>query len=144
MDESGILHVQIVLSHWSMHTYEGRAYNGADDEWYVTTMRTTMNVDTPPLLDWVHVGLQFQIEHHLFPRLPRHNLRIARDMVRAVAAKHFPPGSAACTRLFPLGHAYHEPGFWEANVEMWRSLKRAAHAARAAERGADGFWKRDA
>ena len=48
---AGILHVQIVLSHWSMHSYAGRAYTGADDEWYITTMRTTMNVATPPLLD---------------------------------------------------------------------------------------------
>merc|ERR1712070_1097300 len=39
---AGILHVQIVLSHWSMHSYEGRAYTSADDEWYITTMRTTM------------------------------------------------------------------------------------------------------
>merc|ERR1719231_1432928 len=92
---AGILHVQIVLSHWSMHTYEGRAYNGADDEWYVTTMRTTMNVATPPWLDWVHIGLQFQIEHHLFPRLPRHNLRIARDMVRLGAYRAAVPNRAS-------------------------------------------------
>ena len=91
---AGILHVQIVLSHWSMHSYAGRAYTGADDEWYITTMRTTMNVATPPPLDWVHIGLQFQVEHHLYPRLPRHNLRAAREMVREVVHKHFPPGSA--------------------------------------------------
>ena len=52
-------------------TRTGRAYTGKDDEWYITQMRTTMNVDTHPLLDWVHIGLQFQVEHHLFPRLPR-------------------------------------------------------------------------
>merc|ERR1719443_2620009 len=63
---AGILHVQIVLSHWSMHSYEGRAYNDADDDWYITTMRTTMNVSTPSWLDFVHIGLQFQVEHHLF------------------------------------------------------------------------------
>merc|ERR1719258_427133 len=27
---AGVLHVQIVLSHWSMYSYEGRAYTGAD------------------------------------------------------------------------------------------------------------------
>ena len=52
--------MQIVLSHWSMHSYEGRAYNGADDEWYVTTMRTTMNVATPPWLDWVRDAAEMQ------------------------------------------------------------------------------------
>jgi len=138
---AGILHVQIVLSHWSMHSYEGRAYNGPDDEWYITTMRTTMNVATPPWLDWVHIGLQFQIEHHLFPRLPRHNLRLARDMVREVVEAHFPAGSAECKRLFPLGVAYHEPGFFAGNLEMWRVLRGAAYAARGAKRGEHGFWQ---
>jgi len=138
---AGILHVQIVLSHWSMHSYEGRAYTGPDDEWYITTMRTTMNVKTHPLLDWVHICLQFQVEHHLFPRLPRHNLRIARDMVKEVVEKHFPKGSPECKRLFPLGVAYHEPGFFEGNLEMWRALKQAAFAARSAKKGEHGFWE---
>merc|ERR1712146_686241 len=94
---AGILHVQIVLSHWAMHTYDGSAYTGPHDEWYIMQLKTTMNVATSPLFDWAHIGLQFQIEHHLFPRLPRHNLRKAREMVRAVCEKH--------------GISYHEPGF---------------------------------
>uniref|UniRef100_A0A7S3FDG1 Fatty acid desaturase domain-containing protein n=1 Tax=Haptolina ericina TaxID=156174 RepID=A0A7S3FDG1_9EUKA len=138
---AGVLHVQIVLSHWSMHTYEGRSYTGPDDEWYITTMRTTMNVKTPPVLDWVHIGLQFQVEHHLFPRLPRHNLRVARDMVKEVVEKHFPAGAPETKRLFPAGVPYHEPGFFEGNLEMWRCLKRAAYAARGAKKGEHGFWE---
>jgi len=138
---AGILHVQIVLSHWAMHSYEGRAYTSADDEWYITTMRTTMNVATRPWLDWMHIGLQFQVEHHLFPRLPRHNLRVARDMVKEVVEKHFPAGSEACKRLFPLGVAYHEPTFLQGNLEMWRALRKAAYAARAAKKGEHGFWE---
>jgi delta8-fatty-acid desaturase len=138
---AGILHVQIVLSHWSMHSYEGRAYTGADDEWYITTMRTTMNVDSEPLLDFTHIGLQFQVEHHLYPRLPRHNLRLARKMVQEVVHKHFPAGSDECKRLFPLGVAYHEPGFFAGNVEMWQALKKAAYAARSAKKGEHGFWE---
>lgn len=54
-----------------METYHGRAYSNKETEWYMMQLRTTMNVDTPAWLDWVHIGLQFQIEHHLFPRLPR-------------------------------------------------------------------------
>jgi len=138
---AGILHVQIVLSHWSMHAYEGRAYTGPDDEWYITTMRTTMNVATPRYLDWMHIGLQFQVEHHLFPRLPRHNLRIARQMVKEVVAKHFPSGAPETQRLFPTGEAYHEPGFFEGNLEMWQSLKKAALVARSAKKGEHGFWE---
>ena len=71
---AGVLHVQIVLSHWTMSTDEG----DCGDCWYGRTLRTTMDIATPRALDWAHVGLQFQIEHHLFPRLPRPRLREAR------------------------------------------------------------------
>ena len=67
--------------------------------------------------------------------------QLARDMVKAVVARHFPTGSAECERLFPLGHAYHEPGFFEGNLQMWRALKDAALAARAATKGEHGFWE---
>lgn len=38
---------------------------------------STLNISCPASLDWFHGGLQFQIEHHLIPRLPRHHLRRA-------------------------------------------------------------------
>jgi len=123
---SGILHVQIVLSHWSMETYKGSPYTSSDTEWYKMQLRTTMNVMTPPLLDWIHIGLQFQVEHHLFPRLPRHNLRKARELVKPICAKH--------------GIHYHEPGFFAGNLEMWRALKVAALAARKTTKGDGGFY----
>mmetsp|Transcript_50538 Transcript_50538/g.159105 ORF Transcript_50538/g.159105 Transcript_50538/m.159105 type:complete len:556 (+) Transcript_50538:122-1789(+) len=124
---AGILHVQIVISHWAMETYHGHAYNDDKDEWYITQMKTTMNVATPPLLDWVHIGLQFQIEHHLFPRLPRHNLRKARDLVKAVCQKH--------------GIHYHEPGFFQANLETMQVLLSTARSARHSKKGASGFYE---
>ena len=124
---AGILHIQIVLSHWSMDVYMGRAYNDKNDEWYTMQLRTTMNVATYEPLDFVHIGLQFQIEHHLFPRLPRHSLRAARDLVIEVCKKHSLP--------------YHEPGFFAGNVEMWRSLRGAARAAQKSARGSHGFYQ---
>mmetsp|Transcript_5783 Transcript_5783/g.8134 ORF Transcript_5783/g.8134 Transcript_5783/m.8134 type:complete len:545 (+) Transcript_5783:74-1708(+) len=124
---SGLLHVQICCSHFSMETYHGHAYNDADDEWYITQLKTTMNFDTPPALDWVHIGLQFQIEHHLFPRLPRHNLREARTLVKEVCKKH--------------NIRYHEPGFFQANLETLQCLWRTAKAARSAKRGDSGFYE---
>ena len=123
---SGLLHVQIVLSHWSMETYKGSPYTSKETEWYLMQMRTTMNVKTHPLLDWLHIGLQFQIEHHLFPRLPRHNLRKAKVLVEAICKKH--------------NIHYHEPAFFEGNLEMWRALKAAALAARETKRGDGGFF----
>ena len=42
-----------------------------------------MDVDCPAWLDWIHGGLQFQAIHHLFPRVPRHNLRKVQELVKA-------------------------------------------------------------
>lgn len=120
---AGILHVQIVLSHWTMQTYFGKTMNEKNEknekrydsignkgnDWYMTQLETTMNILTIPIFDWVHLGLQFQIEHHIFPKLPRHNLRIARTYVKQICAKHHLP--------------YVELGFFEANLKMWSTLK---------------------
>lgn len=45
-------------------------------------LRTTMDVDCPPWLDFIHGGLQFQAIHHLYPRIPRHNLRRTQKLVQ--------------------------------------------------------------
>jgi len=45
-------------------------------------LRTTMDVDCPAWMDFVHGGLQFQAVHHLFPSVPRHNLRKLQGLVR--------------------------------------------------------------
>ena len=45
-------------------------------------LRTTMDVACPSYLDWFHGGLQFQVIHHLFPRMPKHNYRQAQVLVR--------------------------------------------------------------
>jgi fatty acid desaturase len=44
-------------------------------------------------------GLNYQIEHHLFPSMPRPNLKLAQPLVRAYCAKH--------------GVAYTEKGLFE-------------------------------
>ncbi|OAA74859.1 delta 8-(E)-sphingolipid desaturase [Akanthomyces lecanii RCEF 1005] len=72
------LHVQITLSHWGMST----AHLDEDESFPQRQLRTTMDVDCPAWLDFIHGGLQFQAVHHLFPRMPRHNLRKAQTMVR--------------------------------------------------------------
>ncbi|CAH7670083.1 fatty acid desaturase-domain-containing protein [Phakopsora pachyrhizi] len=66
------LHVQIVLSHFAKSTED----LGLDECFAHRQIRTTMDVDCPSYLDFIHGGLNMQIAHHLFPRLPRHNLRI--------------------------------------------------------------------
>ncbi|MCJ1421662.1 hypothetical protein MMC32_008028 [Xylographa parallela] len=75
---TALLHVQITLSHFAMST----ADLGVDESFPQKMLRTTMDVDCPAWLDFFHGGLQFQAIHHLFPRMPRHNLRRARTLVQ--------------------------------------------------------------
>ena len=72
------LHVQITLSHFAMSTSD----LGVRESFPQRMLRTTMDVDCPQWLDFFHGGLQFQAIHHLFPRMPRHNLRRAQKLVQ--------------------------------------------------------------
>lgn len=73
------LHVQITLSHFAMSTSD----LGVHESFPQRMLRTTMDVDCPEWLDFFHGGLQFQAIHHLYPRMPRHNLRRAQKLVQA-------------------------------------------------------------
>ncbi|KAL9062957.1 MAG: hypothetical protein Q9157_008513 [Trypethelium eluteriae] len=72
-----VVHVQITLSHFAMSTSD----LGPAESFPQHMLRTTMDVDCPEWLDFFHGGLQFQAVHHLFPRMPRHNLRRAQKLV---------------------------------------------------------------
>lgn len=76
------LHVQITLSHWGMSTSD----LGEEESFPQRQLRTTMDVDCPAWLDFIHGGLQFQAIHHLFPRVPRHNLRKVQALVKEFCA----------------------------------------------------------
>jgi fatty acid desaturase len=49
---------------------------------------TSRNVAGSRLVDLVLGGLNYQIEHHLFPNMPRPNLRHAQPLVRAFCRQH--------------------------------------------------------
>ena len=83
------------------------------DRFFHTQFTTTMNVDCSRWLDWLHGGLQFQVEHHLLPRLPRKHLRYAMERyIRPFAAKHALP--------------YHSYTFAAANKLVYQQLKQQA------------------
>ena len=44
---------------------------------------TARNIYGHPLTDFLYGGLNYQIEHHLFPNMPRNNLRKARKVIKA-------------------------------------------------------------
>ncbi|KAJ7351734.1 hypothetical protein OS493_035799 [Desmophyllum pertusum] len=115
---AGILHIQITLSHFSMETYHGHpmdAFNKSSSEFLRSQLATTMDIDCYPWLDFFHGGLQFQIEHHLFPRLPRHRLRAAKAKIIELCKKH--------------NITYRTKTFLEANIEIVQQLKETAARA---------------
>jgi fatty acid desaturase len=56
---------------------------------------TSRNVAGSRLVDFVLGGLNYQIEHHLFPNMPRPNLRRAQPLVRAFCQHHGLPYTEA-------------------------------------------------
>jgi len=56
---------------------------------------TSRNVAGSRLLDWLLGGLNYQIEHHLFPNMPRPNLRRAQPLIRAFCQQHGLPYAEA-------------------------------------------------
>jgi fatty acid desaturase len=49
---------------------------------------TSRNVDGGRFVDGVLGGLNYQIEHHLFPSMPRPNLRRAQPLIRGFCLEH--------------------------------------------------------
>jgi fatty acid desaturase len=71
---------------------------------------TTRNVDNDALglTGWFMGGLHVQIEHHLYPSVPRHNLGAIRPRVEALCKKH--------------GVPYHSTTLWQGTVEVLAHL----------------------
>ncbi|KIK68966.1 hypothetical protein GYMLUDRAFT_34995 [Collybiopsis luxurians FD-317 M1] len=102
------IHVQIVLSHFGMSTADLGPVESFPDR----QLRTTMDVICPEQWEFIHGGLHLQVTHHLFPRLPRHNLRQASLMVKEFAKEE--------------GLTYVEYGFVTANEEVIGVLREVA------------------
>jgi fatty acid desaturase len=49
---------------------------------------TSRNVRGSWLVDYVLGGLNYQIEHHLFPNMPRPNLHRAQPLIQAFCEQH--------------------------------------------------------
>ncbi|XP_012602132.2 fatty acid desaturase 2-like protein FADS2B [Microcebus murinus] len=57
-------------------------------DWLSTQVLGTCNVEQSFFNDWFTGHLNFQIEHHLFPTMPRHNYHKVAPLVRSLCAKH--------------------------------------------------------
>ena len=70
---------------------------------------TSRNLSGPSFVGFIFGGLDSQIEHHLFPTMPRANLRRARKVVRPFCAEHRIP--------------YDEQSLWGAYRDVVRHLR---------------------
>merc|ERR1712167_291536 len=60
------------------------------------------------MVDWNTGGLSYQVEHHLFPMCPRHNLHRVAELTQELCAKH--------------GINYTCKGFFEGNIDVLSHL----------------------
>lgn len=49
---------------------------------------TARNVKAHPIIDFWYGGLNYQIEHHLFPTMPRNNLKAAQIIIQGFCVEH--------------------------------------------------------
>lgn len=113
---AGILHVQITLSHFPMETYTGVTYDDSSNGYLRTQLATTLDIDCSPAMDWFHGGLQFQVVHHLWPRLPRHNLRRVKVILESFCKEH--------------DLVYNQASFLRANCMVVDTLKETAKSTK--------------
>lgn len=82
----------ILLASVFVLNHNGRAVLNKDTmkakDFYELQIFTSRNVQSTPFLDWFTGGLNYQIEHHLFPTLPRHNFHLVAPLVQEVCARH--------------------------------------------------------
>ncbi|XP_073310355.1 delta(8)-fatty-acid desaturase-like [Primulina huaijiensis] len=110
---TSIQHVQFCLNHFAANVYVG-APKGND--WFEKQTNGTIDISCSSKMDWFFGGLQFQLEHHLFPRLPRCHLRSISPLVQDLCKKHNLP--------------YTSLSFYEANMWTLKTLRTAALEAR--------------
>ena len=93
------------------HKGEAMLSEDAPYNW-VYQITFTRNIKTSCIGDYVMGGLQFQIEHHLFPQVSRFNYRSIQKIIRTFCQKHNIP--------------YHETGWLSSMYQIHQALKEAA------------------
>ena len=86
--------------------HKGMPVLGPDDklDYLRQQVLTARDVIPNPIIDYAYGGLNYQIEHHLFPNMPRNRLIDARPVVKDFCLKR--------------GIPYHETGFWRSQQEI--------------------------
>lgn len=93
-----------------------------NEPWLSSQIKATCNVEQSAFNDWFTGHLNFQIEHHLFPTMPRHNYILVQPYVKELCAKYNIP-----YLIKPLSTAFadvvrslkHAGAVWEAAKEAY-------------------------
>ncbi|XP_039263386.2 uncharacterized protein LOC120339347 isoform X1 [Styela clava] len=81
----GILHIQLLMNHYSKPFYEKEDMH--ETGFFRAMVDCNINIVCPVWMDWFHGGLNFHIEHHCFPRMPRNRLREVSPMIKKICAE---------------------------------------------------------
>jgi len=111
---AGILNVQITISHFAMPINEGRESDYGGD-FYRRNIIASMDISCSTWMDWFHGGLQFQTLHHVYPRMPRGNVRKSQPFIVALCKKH--------------GIPYKIVSFFDGNMDVINCLRETAQKA---------------
>ncbi|XP_077423964.1 acyl-CoA 6-desaturase [Vanacampus margaritifer] len=88
-----IIFVRFLESHWfvwvtQMNHLPMDIDHEKHQDWLTMQLQATCNIEKSPFNDWFSGHLNFQIEHHLFPTMPRHNYHRVAPLVHALCDKH--------------------------------------------------------
>jgi fatty acid desaturase len=93
--------------------------------WLKLQLHATCNVTKSFFNDWFTGHLNFQIEHHLFPTMPRHNLYKIAPLVKSLCERHGVPYVVK-----PLSTAFADiVRSLKYSGELWESTYNAFHAS---------------
>lgn len=88
------LWIRFLESHWFVWTTQMSHipmdidHDQPEDNWVTLQLKATCNVNQSLFNDWFSGHLNFQIEHHLFPTMPRHNYCKVAPLVKSMCKKH--------------------------------------------------------
>lgn len=106
-----VLSIVFQLAHTVEHTHFPQAHDGEmmEDEWAIHQLKTTANFATNNrLISWLVGGLNFQIEHHLFPRISHvHYPAISRIIRNACREFNIPYIEYPKMRMAVASHVRH-------------------------------------
>ena len=84
-------------------------------DWVTAQFLSTRNaVTTNPFSEWIWGGMQYQLEHHLFPSMPRHRYPELKPILQQFCADNDVPGG------------YRESGEWEILRMNWEKYRDVA------------------